>query len=165
MDKGQKIVVAVFAGILLVVLVVLAVVLIMREPEVVIAEFKAPPFEENTVSGVPDYVANIENYREINMSGNYKFALAGTPTLDGNKLLVHFSSHDDNEAWLLIKVYDMSDNEIGKSGLVRAGEYLESVNIMCDNVTDSVKVKIVSYEYNTYYSMGTASATLPIITK
>ena len=165
MDKGQKIVVAVLAGILLVALVVLAVVLITREPEVVIAEFKAPPFEENAVLGVPDGVPDIENYREINMSGNYKFALAGTPMLEENKLFIHFSSSIDNGAWLLIKVYDMSDNEIGKSGLVRAGEYLESVNVIFDNVVDSVKVKIVSYEHDTYYSLGTASATLPIIKK
>ena len=164
MDKGQKIIVAVFALILIAALVVL-VVLASREPEVIVSEFKTPPFEENAILGVPEGVSEIENYREIDLEGNYKFALAGTPLIDGDKLFVHFSSHEENDAWLRIRVYDMKGNTIGESGLLRAGEYVETVSLSTLSVTDSVRVKIISYEPETYYSLGTASATLPIISK
>lgn len=162
MDKRQKIIVAVFALIFVAALVVLVVVA-SRRPDVIISEFKAPPFEENAILGVPEGVDKLENYREIDVNGNYKFALAGTPLLDGDKLLVHFSSHEDNNAWLLIRIYDMQGNKIGESGILRAGEYVEAVSLSGSCSADSVRVKILSYEPQTYYSLGTASATLPII--
>lgn len=162
MERGQKIILTILAVLLAVALAVLAVIVSTREPEVIISEFQAPPFEENALRGVPAGVDKLEHYREIVVEGGYTFSLDGTPILDGDRLLVHFSSHANNAAWLRIRIYDMEGNKIGESGLLRAGEYVEAVSLSSIPPIDAVFVKILSYEPDTYYSLGAATATLPI---
>lgn len=160
MDRRQKIILAILGVLLLAALIVLAVVAASRKPEVIISGFKAPPFEEKATLGVPE---GVDGYREINVEGNYTFSLCMEPKIEENDLHIFFASDKDNDAWLLIRIYDVESGEqIGTSGLLREGEYVESVTLSRLPADGAVRVKILSYEKDTYFSLGTASATLPV---
>lgn len=159
MDKQQKITILIFGAVLLLALIVLFSVLFGREREIQVLEFEVPPFEENAIFGKP-YVEESLSYRDIDVNGNFVFSLCGMPRVEDGELVLYFSSNEKNVPWLLIKVYDTDGNEIGKSGMLRAGEYVRSVTLSTVPEDSEVRVKIVSYEPDTYYSMGTASATL-----
>jgi hypothetical protein len=50
---------------------------------------------------------------------------------------------------------------IGESGLIKPGEYVESVAIsLVPTKNTSIFAKVLSYEKETYYSMGTTSGEL-----
>ena len=162
MDRQQKIMIAVLGAVLAAVLVALIVVVASRRPEIIVNDFETPPFEENALSGAPAEAADMPDYREITVEGSYTFALRGAPVLDGDRLLLYFTSHKDNDAWLLIRVYDMDGTQLGTSGLLRAGKYVEAVTLSAPPAGETVRVKVLSYEPGTYYSKGAASATLPV---
>ena len=163
MDKRQRLIVAIFGGLLVVALVVLTVLALTRTPDVVISDFKAPPFDENAVLGVPDEVSAKGNYHEGTVDGCFSFSICGAPIYENGRLYPYFASRGDNEVWLLIKVYGADGSEIGKSGLIRPGECIPSVALSSPPTGSEIRVKIFSYEPDTYFSRGSASATLALI--
>lgn len=164
MDKVQKSIIAILTMILLALLMYLTSMITNREQEIIIKDFTAPPFEEYVELGMPT-VEEVLNYSDIVIEGNYGFSIAGTPSLEENVLTVYFTNPKENEAWLLLRVYNASGEEIGTTGILRPGEYLKAVTLDPSVDDESIKVKVLSYEPDTYYSLGTASATLPIIRK
>lgn len=164
MDKQQKITILILGAVLLIALTVLFSVLFGREREIVVLDFEEPPFETDAVVGKPDVDVSL-NYREINVNGNFVFSLCCIPIVEDNELVVYFSSSENNEPLLLIKVYDSKGEEIGKSGMLRAGEYVRSVTLSRIPEDSRVLIKVVSYEPETYYSRGMASATLEFVKK
>ena len=157
MDKQQKTVIIIFAAVLLVALIVLFAVLFGREKEVQILEFEKPPFETNAVLGKPTVEQSLM-YREVDVGGSFVFSVCGCPVVENNELILYFSSNENNTPWLLVKIFDTKGNEIGKSGILRAGEYVRSIPLSQIPENGKVKLKIITYEPDTYYSMGTASA-------
>ena len=162
MDKQQKIVVSLVVTLLLVAIIVLVSVVALRKPETEVLDFTPPPFDENAVAGVPENVDQSMGYGKLSVEGKYFFAMCGNPTLKGDQLRVFFTCNAENDVWLLLKVYDTEGDLIGKSGIVRMGEYVEYVTL--DKIPDENKLmfRILSYEPETYYSNGSANATLPI---
>lgn len=162
MDKQQKIIISIMSVILLAFIVTTAFILIDRRNETVMGEFEAPPFDENAVSGVPDVDAWL-NYREINVAEGFAFSMCGNLTLSDSGCVVYFTSPSNNAVWLLMKLYDEEGNVLGQSQIVRPGEYVECIALSKRPKTSTaVKVKILSYEPETYYSQGSAEASFII---
>lgn len=162
MDKRQRVVVVILGGVLAAALILLAVLLATRSPDVIVSEFEAPPFDGSALLGVPEEAIALGNYRSVDVNGNYSFSICGAPAYKDGNLLPYFASHGENEVWLLLKVYDADGTELGKSGLVRPGEYVTSIALSRTPTGHAVTVKVLSYEPDTYFSRGTASATLPL---
>ncbi len=163
MDKRQHLIVAIFAGLLAAALIALAVVALTRKPDVIISEFEAPPFDEGAVFGIPEEVTARGDYHEGTVKGCFSFSICGAPVYENGRLYPYFASHGDNEVWLLIKVYGADGTEIGKSGLIRPGECIPSVELSSPPKGNEIRVKIFSYEPDTYLSRGSASATLALL--
>ena len=164
MDKVQKSIIAILTMILLALLMYLTSMITNREQEIIIKDFTTPPFEEYVELGIPT-VEEVPNYSDIVIEGNYGFSIAGTPVLEENELSVYFTNSKENTVWLLLRVYNALGEEIGTTGIVRPGEYVKSVTLDSSATDESIRVKVLSYEPDTYYSLGTASATLPVIIK
>ena len=164
MDKVQKSIIAILTMILVALLMYLTSMITSRGQEIIIKDFTAPPFEENIELGVP-YVEEVLNYSDITIEGNYSFSIAGTPLLEENELSVYFTNPKENEVWLLLRVYNALGEQIGATGIVRPGEFVKSVTLDSSVTDESIRVKVLSYEPDTYYSLGTASATLPVVMK
>ena len=162
MDKQQKTVVYVFVALLLAAIIALVAVIALRKPETQVLDFTAPPFDNSAVTGVPESVDESLRYGNISVEDTFSFAMCGSPTLEGNKLRVFFTCSAENDVWLLMKVYDTKGNLIGKSGMIRMGEYVEYVTLDTVPKDKNLVFKILSYEPETYYSKGSANATLPI---
>ena len=165
MDKQQKTILIIFGAILLVALIVMLVVIFGREREIHIIEFIAPEFDTSAIAGLPENIDETLGYGEVDVNGNYKFSMYGMPVIENGELVLYFTSSPENEVLLLAKIYNVRGDEIGKSGLIRPGEYVETIKLTDPTFSDDeVKLKILSYEPDTYYSRGVASSRL-IITK
>lgn len=163
MDKQQKIIIGVMVILLLVALVTVAVLLLIPK-ETVTTEFTPPAFDDNAVSGMPDDVPESLNYGSPTTQNEFGFLLCGTPAVtQDNRLRCYFTSPSSNRVWLLLKIYDGEGNLLGASGLLRPGEYVEYIAL--DQVIpkgSEIRIKVLSYEADTYYSKGTAQGLLRI---
>lgn len=80
---------------------------------------------------------------------------AETSSHPGGAADVYFTNSSEQEVWLKLRVLDEDGSIIGETGLIKPGEYVKSVLIDKD-VSDgsSIKLKIMAYEPQTYYSAG-----------
>ena len=99
---------------------------------------------------------HIENGTEIYQDGMaFKCSICGNVIASGGAADVYFTNSSEQEVWLKLRVLDEDGNIIGETGLIKPGEYVKSVSIDKD-ISDgsSIKLKIMAYEPETYYSAG-----------
>ena len=148
MKKTQTLFLAGILCILALVSMVLA--LIFGRTHTQSSSFTPPPFDSSAESGtpvVPEELGWTEIYQECSICGN---VIASGGVAD-----VYFTNSSEQEIWLKLRVLDEDGNIIGETGLVKPGEYVKSVSIDKD-ISDgsSIKLKIMAYEPETYYSAG-----------
>lgn len=118
-------------------------------------KYNPPEFEENVLINIDNIPDNV-GWEEINYEGmEYSFGLCNEILFEENIAKIYFSNSKSNDVWLKIRVYDMSNNMIFESGIIKPDEYIDLIKLnkkMNDN--DKIKIKIMSYEPNTYYSRG-----------
>ena len=124
------------------------------EPESV--AFTPPPFDENAVQGTPDVPENL-GWGEIDAQV-YKASICGVVTVEDGKADVWFSNPESNTVWLKLRVLNANGNTLGETGLIRPGEYVQSIVFeTIPEVGDSIGLKLMAYEPETYYSAGSAT--------
>lgn len=118
------------------------------------AEFTPPPFETTAQSGMPD--AADESWTQIYRDGiNFSAHVCGKVVLNGNSSDVYFTNDNGNEVWLKLRILDEEDNILAETGLLKPNEYVRTVTF--DTVPENranIKLKIMAYEPDTYYSAG-----------
>lgn len=165
MEKYEKIILAVMGAVLLALIVALIVVLPGRsgsqssgnnEKE----EFKAPAFDATAIAGVPDIDAEALNYNAMKLNDDISVsACANLKVHDGNMIDPYFTSSAENNIWARLIIYDAKGTEMGSTGVIKPGEYVKSVKVKnIPSETGLIVYKIVTYEPETYYSVGTATA-------
>lgn len=124
-----------------------------RQPEPVRGEFTPPPFDAAAVVGTPTVPEGL-GYSELDCQA-YKVSLCGKPGTDGT---IFLTNPQTNAVWLKLRVLDKKGNILGETGLVRPGEYVQTVTLAPNaRPGSSVTLKIMAYEPETYYSAGAAS--------
>lgn len=123
-------------------------------------------FEENAVNGVPQINDEGSNYNSLELPLKEEacvVSMDATPLLKENKLYIMPTADGNNTAYVRIVLYDNDGTEVGRSGLLKAGEYTEYIQVS-DSVVpgDEIKAKILTYEPETYYSLGSANAALKV---
>ena len=117
--------------------------------------FTPPPFAENAVQGTPN-VPNSLGWGELDAQV-YKVSLCGV--FQPKEVVdIWLTNPASNTVWMKLRVLDMEGNILGETGLIRAGEYLQSICL--DSVPPSgtaIQLKIMAYEPNTYHSAGAVS--------
>ena len=121
------------------------------------ASFTPPPFDPAAVSGTPAVDASLgwtEIYQE---SMRFRAYVCGNVTEDGGRADVYFANSGEFHVWLKLRILDKNGEILGESGLIRPGEYVKSVALK-KKITDGqeIKMKIMAYEPDTYYSAGAA---------
>lgn len=126
-------------------------------------EFIPPAFDETARQGVPT-VAEDLGYTELYQEGMaYRVAVCGVPTVDGQSLSVYFTNAQSNEKYLKLRVLDAKGNILGETGLLRPGEYVQSVTL---NRTLSpgtkITLKVMGYEPKDYTSAGSVNLNVTV---
>lgn len=156
MDKTQKTVVAVLA---LLLVLALGVTLLVRSRD---RGFAPPPFESAAEKGTPTLTDEKLRFGYATVYEGLTVGLCGECVFADGALQVYFSSPEDNEAWVRIKIYNEKGKLLGESGILRPGEYVKSIALSSAPKGDTLKIKLLSYEPNTYYSLGSAELTVAV---
>lgn len=114
-------------------------------------DFEPPEFEKSAKTGVPD-VPEDTGYGSIDAK-LYEFSLCGNPILSDGGADIYLTNHSESGVWLKARLYNGSGKCIGESSLLKEGEYLKSVKLS-DNTENNIQIKIMAYQPDTYYSMG-----------
>ncbi|MBO5653799.1 MAG: hypothetical protein J6S44_06255 [Clostridia bacterium] len=160
MDRTQKLILAVVAVLLAVALVV--VVLVAASNRHRQGTFTPPPFEETAVVGTPTVSDETLRYSYAKITDELAVGLCATCERVEDDLLIYFTSLEHNTAWVRVKVYDEKGKLRGESGLLRPGEYVERIPLTSSPKGETLKIKVLSYEPETYYSLGSAELTVDL---
>ena len=117
--------------------------------------FTPPPFDPAATEGTPR-VSETAGYGRIYREGMaFSAWVCGNPPLEGTALTVYLTNPAENAVWMKLRVLDAEGNMLGETGLIRPGEYVESVSLTRELPAGSeICMKIMTYEPHTYYSMG-----------
>ena len=160
MSKREKIILLAMAA----VIAVLAAALLLRpeqKPEVVRGDFVPPEFDVAAVAGVPQ-VDVPAMYGTLYLNEETAVSLYSSPILRGETVQVFFTSHESNTAWVRLRLLDQKGNILGQTGLLKPGEYVEYVALNVVPEHTAVIAKFLTYQPETYYSMGSASAEIEL---
>ena len=124
--------------------------------------FTPPPFDDNATVGVPTVPDDL-GYGILYREGmSFRVGICGKLNVSADTTDVYLTNPAENIVWLKIRVFDADGNVVGESGLIRPGEYLKSIslNVPPDAIgTTALVVKVMSYEPDTYLSMGSITLT------
>lgn len=134
-----------------------------QEPEPIVNEFVPPEFDSTAQAGTPGPLDAAFAYGSLELTPTAVVSMCANVICENNAARVYFTSHEGNEGWLKIKLLDADGTLLGQSGLLRPGEYIESVQL--DTAAEKsgiITVKILIYEPDTYLSLGSASAQIAL---
>lgn len=148
MKKNKVIVILFVILIVLISIIILLSVSINKRNK-----FIRPNFDKK-VSVIPkeiDYESSVIEIRK-----GYSIYINSVPTVKDNELAVNFVSMDENDIWIKIRILDNNKQIIGESGLVKPGEFLESVKLNRKlKSKEDIIYEIIGYEIDSYLSAGT----------
>lgn len=149
--------VPVLCGVLAIALAVMVAALFFGEKQGT-AEFTQPPFEPAAVAGVPEVPESLGYISPYQEGMGYRFSVCGNVVMEGNNAAIYLTNPAENKVWLKLRVLDESNNILGETGLIRPGEYVKDVELT-ENLTagTKIKLKIMGYEPETYFSAGSAT--------
>ena len=123
-----------------------------KKPQIA-GEFTPPPFDDMAMFGTPTVPDGL-GYGELDCQA-YKVSLCSKLNANGD---IWLTNPESNEVWLKVRVLDAEGNILGETGLIRPGEYVQSVLLTTAPKSGSpVTIKIMAYEPDTYYSAGAAT--------
>lgn len=120
------------------------------------AEFTPPPFDMSAVRGTPEVPEGL-GWSEVDAQV-YKASICSRIIADEGKADVWLTNPADNEVWLKLRLIDSNGQVLGETGIIRPGEYVQSVKLNTEVKSgESVSMKLMGYEQETYYSAGSVT--------
>lgn len=157
-DKTLPILIGVFAVVL--VTMTAALCIPKTAPK---GEFTPPAFEAAAVKGTPTVDEKLV-YQEVYTDGMaYRLSVCCVPTISGKDLTVYFTSAESNEKYLKLRVLDEEGSILGETGLLNAGEYVETIMLSKElSAGTKIKLKVMGYEPEDYSSAGSMAVNVTI---
>ncbi len=133
----------------------LCMIIVLSFPKKETAKFVPPNFDENAISGKP-IVSEELGWNVIYQDGmEYKSAICGNIIINDNTADVYFWNDSENSAWLKLRVYDLNGKIVAETGIIKPNNYIEEIAFTEPIANgDKLKLKIMAYEPETYYSKG-----------
>ena len=157
MSRTEKIII-----IILVLAVIAAAIGIMtdsRRNQIIIEDFTEPSFESGALVGMPENVDESLRHSKMAVAEGFVVWMCADPVVTGGQARIFFTSEETNNVWVKVQFVDAEGTLIGESGLLRPGEYVENISLAQVPEEDGlITARILSYEQDTYYSKGTATA-------
>lgn len=94
------------------------------------AAFVPPPFETEAREGEPEVTEELVKlgYGSLDVK-DYQISVCGAPELEGGRAILYLTNPETNRVWLKVRILDAAGRVLGESGLLRPGEYTESVEL------------------------------------
>lgn len=153
--KNRTVIIASIICVLSLIAMLTVIAITRNEPES--AGFTPPEFDSAAVLGSPDVPENM-GYTPIEVEVGYKAFVCGELKAVNGSVDVYFTSAAENAVWMKLKLLDESGKTLGETGVIKPGEYVKAIKL--DSIpgsTAAVKLKIIAYQPDTWYSMGTVS--------
>lgn len=94
----------------------------------------------------------------LTIKEGFEIHVCGVLRADENGVVpLYLTSDAGNNVWVKIRLLDANDNNIGETGLLLPGEYVENVQLNDKAKSGEVKLQVMGYEPKTYYSAGTVA--------
>ena len=137
-------------------LAVMVFALTRQEVQTEMGEFTPPPFDGGAVVGSPAVPDGL-GWQELDAQA-YIVGICGKFIPNGNTADIWLTNPEGNTVWLKVRVLDEKGSILGETGLVRPGEYVQSVELDTVPKTGTpIVLKIMAYQPDTYYSEGAVS--------
>ncbi len=163
MEKTHKIILSVLAVALVGIIISCVIVSQSDGKKQIPPEFSAPAFDRNAVIVRVDDIPQSAEYKSLTIKEGFKISMASVVSINDKTAKVYFTSDADNNAWLKIEVLSADGKtSYGESGLLKQGETLEKLTLNSTPKGNELIIKILSYEPDTYYSLGTATVKVNI---
>ena len=165
MTKLQRTVLLVLALIMVGLLAAAGIAYFNRqEPEPIINAFVPPEFDPAALPGTPGDLAADLAYGKLELKPDAIVSMCANVKIENDAARVFLTSHEGNYGWLKIKLLDEEGELLGQSGLIRPGEYLESVPLTrLPEESGLITAKLLIYEPDTYLSLGSAGVQVMLI--
>lgn len=153
--KNNKLIIPILSVVCIVSLCFMVFVLCRTAPPNTSAEFVPPEFDVNTARGIPE-VPEEYGWSEIYQDGmNFRVGINKKIINTNNQADVYLYNNEGNNVWLKLRILDEDGKILGETGLIKPGEYIRTITFTT-SVYDGqkVKLKILSYQPETYYSEG-----------
>ena len=166
MSKIEQRIIFILAATVFILLI--AVLLIGKDKDksnIIAGSFSPPDFDKAAVVGTPIEAKSMSNYGTLNIAKGFIVSMCSSLSNINEKAEIWFTSNADNSVWVKLCIFDTDGNLLGESGLLKPGEYVQYIDIK--NVptnSEYVVAKILSYEPDTYYSLGSATAQINLTT-
>ena len=137
-------------------LAVMVFALTRQDVQTEMGEFTPPPFDAAAVVGSPAVPDGL-GWQELDAQA-YIVGICGKFIPNGNTADIWLTNPEGNTVWLKVRVLDEKGNILGATGIIKPGEYVQSVTL--DTVPKAgtpIVLKIMSYQPDTYYSEGAVS--------
>ena len=161
MERIHKLILGVLSGILIIGIIATVIVAVNRGNN----KFTPPPFDKTAVSGMPEVEDQSLGYGVLALKEGYVIMVCGNPVVEDGKAVVYFTAEGANTVWVRLVLMTEDGEQLGSSGLLKAGEYVRTIELSREiNEDMPIVMKFLSYEPDTYYSQGSAdvNATLRV---
>lgn len=125
-------------------------------------EFTPPAFDSAAVEGVLEETDELKGlgWSKFHQEGmTYTVYLCGGVLInEQNQADIWFYNIPENESWLKLRVLDAQGKIIAETGLIKPGEYLQTIEFSRAVEDDEpLAFKVMGYEPETYLSTGAVS--------
>ena len=147
------------------ILAVVTMIIVLAVPQSPkMGAFTPPPFEAQAVAGVPTVPQEL-GWSELDAQ-LYKVSVCGVVQVTEDLAEVWFTNPEGNTVWLKLRILDKSGNILGETGIVKPGEYVQSVQLTQVPASGTaITMKIMAYAPETYYSEGSVALNTTLTVK
>jgi len=92
----------------------------------------------------------------VNVEQGFDIKLCGRLFAQNNTVDIYLTNPASNNVWMMTEVQDENGKVLAKSGIIKPGEYVQSVALV-KNVTaaeTNVKIVVIGYAPDSYASRG-----------
>lgn len=161
MSKKEVSILCVLAALILGAVIAAVCIRAGREPERIVEEFTPPNFAQNAVDGAPASgdVSGLP-YGTLSLTAEISVSMVSEFHVNGEgEAEVWFTAPATNRCWVMLRLLDADGNVIGETGLLKPGQYVHTLKLNAVPKKDGpVVARILTYEPDTYYSLGSANA-------
>ena len=168
MERIHKVILGVLAALIAVMVAAVIIVALTRGGDGDSADttptFVPPLFDESAESGAPEITDETLGYGTLALKEGFVVHVCDIPVIDDDGTVeVYFTSDANNTVWVRLLVLTEDGRQLGSTGLLRPNEYVKSVKLSeTPAAGESIMYKVLSYEPDTYYSMGSASVKVTV---